>query len=99
MPQLIWSPEALRDVQHLYRFLAQKNPEAASRAVGSIRKSMQIVADHPEAGRAVDDMDPDYREWPIPFGSSGYIALYRLKADRALVIAIRNQKEAGYRQP
>jgi plasmid stabilization system protein ParE len=25
VPQLIWSPEALTDVQRLYRFLAEKN--------------------------------------------------------------------------
>ena len=96
MPQLIWSPEALADVQRLYRFLAEKNPDAARRAASAIRDGMQIIADHPDAGRPVDDMDPEFQEWPISFGASGYVALYRLQHDEALVVAVRHQKEVGY---
>ena len=96
MPRLIWSPEALADVQRLYRFLAEKNPEAARRAAGTVRDGMQIIADHPNAGRPVDDMDPEFLEWPISFGASGYIALYHLQQDTALVVAVRHQKEVGY---
>lgn len=96
MPQLIWSPEALADVQRLYRFLAEKNPDAARRAASAIRDGMQIIADHPDAGRPVDDMDPEFQEWPISFGANGYVALYRLQQDVALVVAVRHQKEVGY---
>ncbi len=96
MPRLIWSPEALADVQRLYRFLADKNPEAARRAAQTIRDKMQILASHPEVGRPADDMDAEFREWPIPFGASGYVALYHLTDEVALVVAIRHQKEAGY---
>ena len=96
MPRLIWSPEALAGVQRLYRFLAEKNPAAARRAAGAIRDGMQIVADHPDVGRPVDDMDPEFQEWPISFGASGYVALYRLQQDVAFVVAVRHQKEVGY---
>lgn len=96
MPSLIWSPEALADVQRLYRFLAEKNPDAARRAAGAIRSGMQIVAEYPEVGRPTEDMEPEFREWPISFGTSGYVALYRVDADVALVVAVRHQKEAGY---
>ena len=96
MPRLIWSPEALADVQRLYRFLAEKNPEAARRAASVIRNGMQIVADHPDVGRPVDNMDSEFQEWPISFGASGYVALYRLEKDVALVVAVRHQKEVGY---
>ena len=97
MPRLIWSPEALADVQRLYRFLAGKNPDAARRAARAIRDGMRILADHPEAGRPAEDMDPEFREWPISFGASGYVALYRLGDNEALVVAVRHQKDAGYR--
>ena len=76
MPRLIWSPEALADVQRLYRFFAAKNPDATRRAASAIRDGMQIIADHPDVGRPVDDMDPEFQEWPISFGASGYVALY-----------------------
>lgn len=96
MPQLIWTPEALRDVQRCYRFLAQKNPVAASRAVRAIREGIRIVEDQAATGRPVDKMAPEFREWLIPFGESGYIALYRLDGELAVVLAVRHQKEAGY---
>lgn len=96
MPHLIWSPEALADIQRLYRFLAEKNPDAAKRAASAIRDGMRILADHPDVGRPVDDMDPEFQEWPISFGASGYVALYHLQQDVALVVAVRHQKEVGY---
>ena len=58
MPQLIWSPAALRDVERLYRFLAEKNRDAARRAAKSIREGMLILKDQPGVGRPVEDMAP-----------------------------------------
>ncbi len=96
MPRLIWSPAALRDVQRLHRFLAEKNPDAASRAVKAIRDAMKIIALQPGIGRPAEEMDPEYREWLMDFGDSGYVALYRLDGDTAIVLAVRHQREAGY---
>lgn len=96
MPHLIWTPPALADVQRLYRFLAPKDAEAARRAVKAIRAGAKILAHQPRIGRPVEDMDPEFREWPIDFGNSGYVVLYRLDGDRVSILAVRHQKEAGY---
>ena len=98
MPRLIWSPSALLDVRRLYRFLAEKNIDAAQRAVKAIRESIRIIALQPHIGRPADDMEPEFREWMIEFGDSGYVALYRYVAelDTLFVLAIGGQKEAGY---
>ncbi len=96
MPRLIWSEPALRDVQRLYRFLAEKNAGAATRAVKAIRSGVKILAQHPEIGRPAEDMEPEYREWLIDFGDSGYIALYHYDGETALIVAVRHQREAGY---
>lgn len=96
MPRLIWTPEALRGVQRCHRFLARTNAEAASRAVRAIREGIRIVAAQPGAGRPADKMEPTFREWLIPFGDSGYIVLYRLEGDLAVILAVRHQREAGY---
>ncbi len=96
MPQLIWSPAALRDVERLYTFLEEKSPIAARGAASAIRQGMNILENQPAAGRPVPDMDPEFREWFISFGSSGYIALYRLDGSKAIVLAVRHQREAGY---
>ncbi len=96
MPQLIWSPAALRDVERLHRFLADKNPVAARGAVKAIRQGMKILEVQPAAGRPIPEMDPEFREWFINFGGSGYIALYRFDGSKAIVLAVRHQREAGY---
>jgi plasmid stabilization system protein ParE len=76
MPHLIWAPAALLDVQRLYRFLAEKDPSAARNAVKAIRGSVKMLAAQPEVGRPAEDRDPEYREWVIEFGASGYRPVY-----------------------
>lgn len=41
-------------------------------------------------------MNPELREWLIPFGDSGYVVLYRRDGDPAVVLAVKHQREAGY---
>lgn len=96
MPRLIWSPPALLDVQRIYRFLAEKNIDAAKRAVKVIREGVKIIAQQPGIGRPTEDMEPEYRECLIDFGDSGYVALYRYSGQAAVIVAVRHQKEAGY---
>jgi hypothetical protein len=50
-------------------------------------------------GRPVDDLS-ELRELIIPFGDSGYVALYHhaVRTDSVYVLAFRHQKEAGYLQ-
>lgn len=98
MPPLIWSPSALRDIQHVYRFFGQKNPDAAKRAIGAIRSRVKVIARHPQIGRPAEEMDPEYREWLIPFGDSGYIVLYRYDGSTGVILAVRHQNEAGYQE-
>ena len=91
-----WSPSALSDVQRLYRFLATNDKDAARQAVSAIRRGVQVLAQQPEAGRPAEEMDPEFREWLIDFGSSGYLALYHLDGNDAVILAARRQKESGY---
>jgi plasmid stabilization system protein ParE len=96
MPRLNWSPQALLDVQRLYRFLASKDINAAKRAANAIRQGVKVLGQQPGIGRPIEDMDPEYREWLIDFGDSGYVAMYRIEADEVMVLAVRHQREAGY---
>ena len=96
MPRLIWSPPALLDIQRRYRFLAEKNIDAAKRAAKAIREGVKVVAQQPGMGRPVQDMEPQYREWLIDFGDSGYIALYHYDGQTAVIVAVRHQKEVGH---
>lgn len=98
MSRLIWSPAALAEVQRLHRFLAEKNADAVKRAVKAIRDGIKILAIQPSIGRPVEDLEPEFREWMIDFGDSGYVVLCRYAHDTqvAVILAVRHQREAGY---
>lgn len=96
MPQLIWSPQALLDVQRVYRFLALRNQDAAKRAIKAIRQDVKVLSLQPGMGRPAADMDDEFRDWIIDFGDSGYVARYRLDGQYVIILAVRHQKEAGF---
>lgn len=96
MPRLIWTPQALADVQRLYRFLSSKNKDAARRAVQAIRQGVKVLTLQPGMGRPIEDLPVEFREWLIDFGDSGYVARYRQDGDAIVVLAVRHQKEAGF---
>jgi plasmid stabilization system protein ParE len=97
MSSLIWSDEALADVEGLYDFLIEKSEEAAARAVKAIYTGMRFVARHPHMGRPADGMPPEFREQVIPFAASAYVAMYHYDGRQAVVLRVRHGREAGYR--
>ena len=66
------------------------------RAVAAIRQGMKPIVNQPGIGRPVQGMSPEYREWLIDFGDSGYVVRYRYDGQTAVVVAVRHQKEAGF---
>lgn len=96
MPRLRWSQPALRDVARLHDFLAPKNPAAAKRAIKAIRQGIKALGKHPEIGRPVEEMPPEFREWVIEFGRGAYVALYRYDGKEVVILAVRHGREAGY---
>jgi plasmid stabilization system protein ParE len=96
MPQVIFAPAALNDLERLREFLRPKNPAAAKRAASVITKAIQLLSQHPQVGRPTEGMNIEYRELPIDFGDSGYIALYRYEGNFVTILALRHQKKVGY---
>ena len=96
MPRLIWSRQALLDVQRLYRFLASKNVDAAKRAVSAVRQGVRVLTYQSRIGRPVDDMPDEFREWMIDFGDSGYLVRYRIGSDAITILAVRHQRAVGF---
>ncbi len=96
MPRLIWSRQALLDVQRLYRFLASKNVDAAKRAVSAVRQGVRVLRYQSGIGRPIDDMPGEFREWVIDFGDSGYLVRYRIGSDAITILAVRHQREVGF---
>ena len=99
MPRVIVTQGAAQGLEHCRLFLAEKNPQAALRAGLTIENQFALLEADPKIGRPLDD-PPELRELVIPFGDSGYVALYnyKVKTDSVYVLAFRHQKEAGYLQ-
>ena len=96
MPQIVFSPAAVRDLERLRKFLQAKSPLAAKRAGEAILKGVQALGAHPKMGRLIDDLPDQYREWLIDFGDSGYITRYRIDGDILTILVVRHQEEAGF---
>lgn len=86
---------ALADLERLFDFIAAEDPQRAREQVLSVRKALEVLADHPLLGRAAEE---GRRELILSRGRYGYIAKYRwLPAeDIVLILAARHQLEAGY---
>jgi plasmid stabilization system protein ParE len=57
----------------------------------------KLLETSPVIGR-LTEQPPELRELIIPFGGSGYVALYRYEAseETVYILAFRHQREAGY---
>jgi plasmid stabilization system protein ParE len=93
--QVIYSDAALGDIERAFEFLAKRDPYSANAAVAAIRDAISILAGHPLIGRTVE---ASFRELVISFGNTGYLALYRFRAERdeVRVLALRHQRELDY---
>jgi toxin ParE1/3/4 len=88
---------ALDDLERLFDFLAEHNPKLARERMLSVRRAFDLLADHPLLGREVED---GRRELILSRGKFGYVAKYRWVAaeDVVLILAVRHQLEAGYKE-
>lgn len=96
MTELTYAARALQDLERLSDFLAETQPEAAPETVNLIFSALDILVQHPEMGSKVHF---EQRELVISRGRTGYLALYRYlpHLDRVLVLAVRHQRESGYK--
>ncbi|OIP15336.1 MAG: addiction module toxin RelE [Comamonadaceae bacterium CG_4_9_14_3_um_filter_60_33] len=96
MTELVYTAQALTDLERLSDFLLKTDPQAAQDTATLIFDALEILVQHPEIGRKVHF---GQRELVISRGRTGYLALYRFlpHIDRILVLALRHQRESGYR--
>ncbi len=93
--------EAIEDLLRLEDFLVESALEHGDfdlprRAVAAIRHEFGVLETNPFTCR-IADADRLERELIIPFGASGYVALFRIINDQEVVIAaIRHQREDDY---
>lgn len=94
--ELVYAEQALQDMERLSDFLLASDPSAAQATAGLIFEALEILVNNPEIGRKVH---LGQRELVISRGRTGYLALYRFlpHLQRVLVLAVRHQREVGYK--
>jgi addiction module RelE/StbE family toxin len=95
LAQLIYSSQALTDLDRLTDFLLEADPTSAPETTDLILEAVEVLANHPLIGRPVEE---ELRELIISRGKSGYVALYSYEEteDAVLILTIRHQREVGY---
>lgn len=95
---IVFDTEALDDLDRIFEFLAEHDPEAAVDHIDKLRNAILVLDMHPRIGRPIDSSSA-LRELVISHGRSGYIALYEhSEAEQMIrVMAVRHQREVGYR--
>jgi plasmid stabilization system protein ParE len=90
--QVVYSSNALSNLERAFVFLAEHDPKSAAAAAAAIGDAASTLASHPLIGRVVAG---DLRELVISYGKTGYVALYRFlpNRDEVRILAIRHQRE------
>ena len=75
--ELIWTERASSDIEAIVRYIARRNPRAASQIGLGIYDRAQILLRHPEAGTILDELRDGgwhkliYRRWKIVYTIRG----------------------------
>ena len=97
-----FSQEARDDLNRLYDFVLERELTRqgdlgiAERALQAIEAALVALSFSPFTCRKAAD-DPFLRELVIPFGGSGYVALFEIEGpDAVVIVAVRHQREDDY---
>lgn len=101
--QVIFSREAEDDLQRLFDHVLERelhsatgDLEIAARAIDAIRHACRVLELTPFSCRKVGE-SPFLRELIIPFGGTGYVAMFEIRdMQTVLVGAVRHQREGDY---
>lgn len=95
MSRIELAPEVREDFDRILDHLADYQVEKPELRIREIVNALDVLEHNPRIGRPVGK---GKRELVIGRRSHGYIALYRYIAeiDTVFVLALRNQREAGY---
>jgi plasmid stabilization system protein ParE len=98
--QVRFTEEAENDLIRLYEFILTKETRdwaLATRAIEAIKIAIRSLEQSPFSYRKASTGNPFLRELIIPFGASGYVALFEIEDDKTVtILAVRHQLEEDY---
>ncbi len=75
---------AQRDLEEIWLFIAQDDPDAADRFNDLLLRKFKLIAHQPKIGRVREDLGPNLRS----FSAGNYIIFYRQIKKRVEIIRI-----------
>lgn len=90
--KLAWLPEARNDIQRLFDFLVEKDPQAALRMLERVRAGAATLREYPHAGKRLDD-ETGRRELFLPFGVGAYVLRYRIRDEFVVIVRVWHSRE------
>ena len=95
-----FTEQAEADLVRLYEFILARDETdwaVAERALEAIRNAVRSLELSPFSYRKAVPGNPFLRELVIPFGASGYVALFEIDDDKTVsILAVRYQREDDY---
>ncbi|HJU16316.1 MAG TPA: type II toxin-antitoxin system RelE/ParE family toxin [Stellaceae bacterium] len=88
--RVVWSPSSLRDVHHIYNYIARFNPRAAEDLARELVAAGDSLTAFPYRGRAVPGTD--LREWTLVYP---YIVRYRIARSEVRILRVRHGMRRG----
>jgi toxin ParE1/3/4 len=97
MSRIEIAPELGDDFDRIFDHIAQYDIGHAAARIRDIIDAFNVLESNPLIGRPASGSE---RELVIGRGSRGYVALYRYVAeiDTVFILALRSQREAGYKR-
>lgn len=89
MPKLVLRPKSLQDLEGIWNYtLDTWGEDQADHYILELNDGFESLADHPEKGRACDDIREGYRKYDI----GKHIVFYRLTLKGIEVVRILHQR-------
>lgn len=83
---VVYAPRALRDLNDIAVYLAERDPAVARKVLGAIKSSLDTLSFFPQIGRLVDDAG--HRR--VPVVRYPYVIFYRIAGEDLLVLHVRH---------
>lgn len=84
MARFIFAPEAKEDVKGIRKYIAEDNPQAASRMVATLKEKCRALLNTPMMGRTCNELVPGLRSFPV----GNYVIFYRIAGENIEIARI-----------
>lgn len=90
--RLVFSSTAFQDLQRIYRFLQEAEPQALETGAERLEWAFSALQRFPHSGYSLENL-PDFRELLVPFGKGNYVIRYRIEKTTVNVVHLWHSRE------